>query len=182
MPYSPTWLATMYGTNLHTFGDLTTIRPNHHICQFRNNGWPPCMELIYIYLVIWQEFANMAGHHVWIWFTYIWWFDKNLPKLPGHQVWNWFTYIWWFDKNLPKSPYSPTWMELIWQEFATITIFAKIVKVVKLSAIFCYFANFVIVCISGHKWSCYCVHFWTLVGVEGVAYPWIHLCLEFSKT
>ena len=48
----------MYGTDLHTFGDLTTIRQNRHIRrnrhirQFRHNGWPPCMELIYINLVI----------------------------------------------------------------------------------------------------------------------------------
>ena len=55
--------------------------------------------------------------------------------MAGHHVWNWFTYI--------------------WQEFATITIFAKIVKIVKLLTIFCYFANFVIVCISGHKWECW---------------------------
>ena len=39
----------MYGTDLHTFGDLSTIRQNRHI---RRNGWPPCMELIYINLVI----------------------------------------------------------------------------------------------------------------------------------
>ena len=32
-PYSPTWLGTMHGTDLHTFGDLTRIRHNHHICQ-----------------------------------------------------------------------------------------------------------------------------------------------------
>ena len=69
-------------------------------------GWPPCMELIYIHLAIWQEFAklgifaeiavfaNMAGHHVWNWFTYIWRFDKNSPK----------------SAYSPKSLYSPTWL------------------------------------------------------------------------
>ena len=48
----------MYGTNLHPFGDLTRIRQNRHIRrnrhirQFRQHGWPPCMELIYINLAI----------------------------------------------------------------------------------------------------------------------------------
>ena len=84
-PKSPTRLATMYGTDLHTFGDLTRICQNRHI---RQHGWQPCMELIYPHLVNSQEFAkiaifaNMAGHHVWNWFTYIWWFDKNSPQLP----------------------------------------------------------------------------------------------------
>ena len=48
--------------------------------------------------------------------------------------------------------------------FATIAIFAKIVKVVKLSAKFCYFANFAIVCISGHKWN------------SLVERKWLHCC------
>ena len=48
----------MYGTDLHKFGDLTRsrqnrpIRQNRHIRQIRQRGWPPCMELIYINLVI----------------------------------------------------------------------------------------------------------------------------------
>ena len=45
----------MYGTDLHKFGDLTTIRQNRHIRRnrhIRQDGWPPCMELIYINLVI----------------------------------------------------------------------------------------------------------------------------------
>ena len=48
----------MYGTDLHTFGDLTRIRQNRHIRrnrhirQIRQHGWPPCMELIYVHLVI----------------------------------------------------------------------------------------------------------------------------------
>ena len=42
----------MYETDLHKFGDLTRIRQNRHIRQFRQHGWAPCMELIYINLVI----------------------------------------------------------------------------------------------------------------------------------
>ena len=149
-------------------------------------GWPPCTELIYIHLVIWQEFAKIAEIAIF----------ASFANMAGHHVWNWFTYIWWFDKNSPQSPKSPclpdspTWLAtmygtdlhkfgdltrichngqirhirqirqhgwppcieliyihlVIWQEFATITIFAKIVKIVKLSVKFCYFANFAIVC------------------------------------
>ena len=34
-PDSPTWLPTMYGTDLHTFGDLTRIRQNRNIRRNR---------------------------------------------------------------------------------------------------------------------------------------------------
>ena len=77
---------TMYWTNLHTFCDLTRIRGNRHISKIRQHGWSPCIELFYVHLAIWENFA-------------------------------------------------------------TIAIFAKMVKLL----VVCYFANFVIVCISGHK-------------------------------
>ena len=56
-PDSPTWLATTYWTNLHTFGNLTRICRNRHI---RQNGWPPRMEVFYIHLAIWQNFPTIA--------------------------------------------------------------------------------------------------------------------------
>ena len=149
-PYSldlPTWLATMYGTDLHTFSDLTTIRQNRHIRRIRQHGWPPCLELIYIHLVIWQEFAKIA----------------RFANMAGHHVWNWFTYIWWFDKNSPKSPYSPdspTWLATMYginlHTFGDLTRIrrnchicqnCKNRQIVDDILLFCQF--------------CYCVHFWT---------------------
>ena len=113
-PYSPTWLTTMYRTDLHTFGDLTSIcqirhiRQNRHIRQIRQHGWPSCIELIYIHLVIWQQFAKIAT------FAEIAIFAR-FANMAGHHVCNWFTYIWWFDNNAPKSLYSQTWLDTMYE-------------------------------------------------------------------
>ena len=89
----------MYGTDLHTFGDLTRIRHNHHICQNCKNR-----QIVDDILLFWPILLLCAFLDI-------------------------------------------------------ITIFAKIVKIVKLSTIFCYFANFVIVCIldisEGYTTLCY---------------------------
>ena len=157
-PDSPTWLATMYGTNLHKFGDLTRICQNRHIRQFRQHGWPPCIELIYIHLAIWQEFAifaevaifaNMAGHHVWNCFTYIWQFDNNSPN----------------SQKLPYSPDSPTWLPTMYgtdlHTFGDLTRIrhnphiCQNCKNRQIVGDILFFANFVIVCIYGLE-CCWC--------------------------